>query len=189
MTKGLAEIVDMHSMEKESSYGPGIENICPPKTITFPPPMWMNKSVGRTQVLALLSDMGKTFFDGARAVRGLYYDIVRMIRRHEFTDAEVRSALSNYFSEPRICELLRVARAPDNIFLRYEAQQIGFGVALKQARAFRVPKSDGWKKRKLRRSAERLVAMCQESGQKVVSIYVQGFQVEVRPEEGTAIPA
>jgi hypothetical protein len=163
-------------------------NLDTPKTIVFPATYRLiKKNSTRTDILAELAAMGNTFASGCKAVRGLYFQITDLIREQDFTDMEVRQSLSKSFSEPRIAELLKVARAPDEIYKRYALRQIGFGAALREARSFTIVKTERWKNRKLRRSAERLVAMCREAGQNVVSIYVAGCRVDVKPEDGRVV--
>ena len=165
-------------------------NLSSPTTIHFPARFRLyHRNATRVQLLGELSKMGATFSRGAEAMRGLYYQIADMIRRHDFSDSEVREALKQHFPEQRISELLRVARAPQEVFNKYELKLIGFRAALKEAREFTLPKTEARTKRQLRRSAERLVAFVRKSGQSVVSIYVAGCSVEVKPEREREVNA
>ena len=96
---------------------------------------------------------------GAEAVIGVYMRICDLIRSGSLGDEQARSILSARFSRQRVSEIMRVARAPDEIYSRYTAGFFGFKAAVRQCRAYNVTSTSELKRRQVRRTAQRLVSL------------------------------
>ena len=101
--------------------------LAPEKTLVIPA-RWSisDTKASRPAVLADVRKMGETLNRGAEAICGLYLRLCDTIRDHNLTRDEVRAALSKALPEPRISELLRVANAPDGVYMRYRVGLVGF---------------------------------------------------------------
>lgn len=62
-------------------------------------------------------------------------------------------------------EILRVARAPEEIYSRYSTGFFGFKAALKSCRMYNVTPSEELTRRKIKRAAERLILLVNGAGE------------------------
>jgi len=99
-----------------------------------------------------------------------------LIRLHEMTDREIKESLGKHFPQPRISEIMRVSRAPDDVYRRYRAGFFGFKAALEQCRGYRVTSTSELNRRKIRRAAERLIVLLNGPAQ----LTVRGRVIEIR---------
>jgi len=127
-----------------------------------------------------LSLMADSLIRNCEAVAGLYRAMTDLIREAELTDEEVRGALDGKFPQPRISEILRVCRASDDVYHRYRAGFFGFKAALAETRGYTVTPSRELFRRKLRRTAERLVKL---AGDDQTEIEILGRKVVIYATE------
>lgn len=117
-----------------------------------------------TEVGKELSNLASIIVRGCDAIHGVYMRICDLIRDTELTDAQIRDALSRHFPSSRISEILRVSRAPEDVYRRYRAGFFGFKAALEQCRGYTVTATPELNRRKIRRAAERLVTLLDGPG-------------------------
>lgn len=108
---------------------------------------------------AELKRLAVVFAAGTQALGGLYMRICDTIRKSNLTDSEVRSVLESNLSAARVSELLRVAHAPEEVYIRYTTGFFGFKAALRECRGYVVTPSEELRRRKMRRTAERLIIL------------------------------
>lgn len=129
-------------------------------TLTFPQ-RWTVGCLDLGQSKRELDRLSSICIRGADAVIGVYMRICDLIRSGPLTDDEARSILSNHFAQPRVSEILRVARAPDEIYSRYTAGFFGFKAAVRQCRAYNITPADELKRRQIRRAIGRLISLAE----------------------------
>lgn len=145
--------------------------LAPPVTLSFPS-RW---TIGHKDAKVELGALAQTLTRGAEAMAGLYMRMCDLIRDAGLTDSEVREILSAHFPQPRISEILRVSRAPNEVYVRYTAGFFGFKSALKECRGYQVNTSAELNRRKTRRAAERLILLTGGSG----SIQIKGKVITI----------
>jgi hypothetical protein len=80
-----------------------------------------------------------------------------MIRTSTLPERDIRSALEKHFPQSRVSELMRVSRAPEEIYSRYTGGFFGFKAALKHCRLYNVTPQGELKRRQLMRAAHRIL--------------------------------
>lgn len=121
------------------------------------PSRWQFRQLSRREAVAELDRLGGIISKGVEALHGVYMGLTDLIRDHGLSDGEVRSALAGKFPQPRISELIRVARAPNEVYRRYQCGFFGFKAALQECRGYQITPSEELHRRKIRRTAERLL--------------------------------
>ena len=162
---------DLHSVNAN------IFELGPPVTVQFPG-RWCVSKLDYSAAVAEVQQLGTVAAKGIEAVTGCYLRICDMIRYHELTDDDVRAALAPSLPPPRISELLRVARADDETYMRYRGGMFGFRVALDRTRQYRIMPADKLRRRKIRLAAERLVTLSRGA----CELRVKSWLVQVRPQ-------
>lgn len=128
-----------------------------PVTVVFPGQFHLTQGKpSREQVLEQIDSMAATLNKGATAVRGLYLRICQTIREHNISDEDARATLGRHMPEPRVSEMLRIARSDKDLWARFEAGIIGYRSALRGARYYSI-NTETWKKRALRRTAQNFI--------------------------------
>lgn len=144
-------------------------------TITFPS-QWAIVKLRDADAQIEIKNMAKTIQRGTAAVVGLYMRMCQTIRQSTLSDAQVRDILSDHFNDQRISEILRVSRAPEQVYQKYTAGFFGFKAALRECRGYRIMETEDLHRRKLRRAARRLVELTSEP----MELEVQGRVVSIR---------
>lgn len=148
-----------------------------PKTLTIPCRWSVNNrqltSVEAQNEIAGLAEIVK---EGTRAIAGVYMRLCDVIRDAQLSDDDVRTALRPHFKDARISEILRVSRAPYEVYSRYSAGFFGFKATLSMCRGFRVPLSPEMRRRKIRRAAERLISLL--DGPQIIPVRGRVVRVE-----------
>lgn len=157
--------------------------ICEPTTIDFPS-RWTFHPKNQEEAARELSTLAETLAKGCEAVHGLYMRMCDLIRLTELPEDQIRKSLSRHFPQPRISEILRVSRAPDEVYRRYRAGFFGFKAALAECRGYRITPTKELNRRKIRRTAERLVALLDGPGElrirgKTITIYETHEKIHV----------
>jgi len=129
------------------------------------PGRWTLQHRDASSVSRELSTLAETLIRGCEALHGCYMRICDLVRLHELTDKEVKEALGKHFPQPRISEILRVSRAPEDVYRRYRSGFFGFKAALEQCRGYRVTPNAELNRRRIRRTAERLVLLLDGPGE------------------------
>lgn len=143
-------------------------------TITFPSQWYLKEeAVDDKRELMRLADIVAR---GTVALAGVYMRICQVIRSGALADEEVRKILEPYFSGPRISELLRVSRAPEAVYVRYRGGFFGFKAVLRQCRGYTVTPDIELRRRKLRRTAQRLVILAENE----TRIQLPEWLIEIR---------
>lgn len=119
-----------------------------------------------------LGKLAEVLAKGCEALGGLYMRMTDLIRSSGLADSEVRQALDRHFSPARISEILRVSRAPEQVYLRYRGGFFGFKAALRESRGYRITPNQELQRRKVRRAAQRLVALMPQPGELAVGARV-----------------
>lgn len=86
------------------------------------------------EVLSQLEAMAQIARNGSEALVGLYMRICDVIRQTNIPHKDARKVLSKYFCQPRVSEILRVSRAPHDVYTRYRIGFFGFKAALRATR-------------------------------------------------------
>lgn len=136
------------------------------------PSRWALRGKNARPALAELNSLAATIVRGCEAITGVYMRMTDLIRSTGLTDAQVREALEPHFPPARISEILRVSRAPESVYVRYTAGFFGFKAALRECRGYMVTPSDELRRRKIRRTAERLVLLLDGPAQITVRDHV-----------------
>lgn len=126
-------------------------------TVISIPSRWEVDNRTHAQALADIDRCAALLARAVEASRGLYLRICDSIRLHGLTDGEIRAVLSKHFQPPRVSEFLLIARAPDEVYRRYQLGFVGFRATLSRCRGYTVHSSDFLKRRKIRRAAERII--------------------------------
>jgi hypothetical protein len=146
-----------------------------PKIIEVPARWTLGRFTPETAAIELQA-LGEVLNRGCEALGGLYMRMCDLIRSSGLSDSEVRKALDRHFPEARISEILRVSRAPEQVYLRYRAGFFGFKAALRECRGYQVTPTGELTRRKVRRAAQRLVALMPQPGE----LAIGGRVVSVR---------
>lgn len=130
------------------------------KTFTLElPSRWSVEDRSHADAVKEIAQLGIVLSRGIDALHGVYMRITDLIREHKLTAAEIRSALGDTFPPPRVSEFILVANAPENTYRRYKTGFVGFKATLQECRGYRIAASDDLRRRKIRRTAERLVLL------------------------------
>lgn len=128
-------------------------------TVRFPSRWQLDRGKGVAAVRQEIADLAEIINRGTEAITGCYMRICDLIRSRGLTEAEVRDILSPHFPPPRISEILRVANAPEQVYLRYSTGFFGFKAALRVCRGYRVTPAARLLRVRARRAAERLILL------------------------------
>lgn len=137
-----------------------MQDLAPPHNISLPS-RWTIGSNTHAENIAELGRLATVLAKAAEAISGVYMRMCDTIRNGGLDDWEVRQALKPHFSEARISELLRVARAPEEVYKRYSGGFFGFKAALRECRLYNITPGEELKRRAVRRAAHRLVSLLQ----------------------------
>lgn len=135
------------------------QELAAPKTVAFPNRWTLRAFDDPMEAVSEINSLAQTLVTGAEAISGVYMRMCDVIRKADLPDWKVRQQLGKYFPQPRVSEIMKVARASDEVYLRYSAGFFGFKSALKQCRAYSITPSQELKRRQVRRAAERLIAL------------------------------
>lgn len=136
-----------------------MKELTEPKTIECPSRWTLFGSQTLEQGKTEIQKLAGIIVKGTEALGGVYMRLVDTIRHHGFTDDEVRKMLSRHFSEPRVSEILRVAKAPEEVYNRYMAGFFGFKAALRECRSYTITPGTELIRRKAKRAAIRLITL------------------------------
>jgi uncharacterized protein (DUF2236 family) len=139
------------------------------------PSRWVVINRDHQAAQAELSQIAIILVRSAEAIGDLYMRMCDLIRESDITDDEVRHILESHFPPSRISEILRVSRAPREVYIRYTAGFFGFKAALRQCRGYQVTAAKELCRRKIRRAAERLVLLLGGPAE----LHVRGHVVKV----------
>lgn len=134
------------------------------KTIAFPC-RWKLGKMTEEQSINEIDSLSRVLIEGCEAIAGVYMRLCDTIRESEAEDWVIRRSLSKHFSQPRVSEIMRVSRAPDDVYLKYTAGFFGFKAALEACRYYNITPTEHLKRRKVMRAAERLVQLTGGSGE------------------------
>jgi hypothetical protein len=148
------EQVERLTRRNGTAHGPLVE-LGEPVSITFP----CRWTLGVVNTLEELESLAPTIVKGVDAISGVFMRLCDTIRKSELPDWKVRQYLGKHFLPPRVSEIMRVTRAPDDVYLKYSAGLFGFKAALKQCRSFHVTPTDELNRRKAKKTAQRLVEL------------------------------
>lgn len=140
------------------------------------PTRWTLQKRDHQTATTELSKIAGLLVRGAEALGDLYMRMCDLIRESDLTDNEIRKILAPHFPQPRISEILRVSRAPREVYVRYTAGFFGFKAALRQCRGYQITPNAELCRRKIRRAAERLVLLVHGPAE----LSVRGHIVTVR---------
>lgn len=138
------------------------DEVADPNAVSFPCRWPGARHLSPAEASAEIESLAIVLNKGCEAIAGVYMRLCDTIRSNHLTDRDVRSALRQHFPESRISEILRVSRAPDDVYMKYTAGFFGFRAALRQCRYYHVTPSEHLKWRKARRAAEMLVRLFDE---------------------------
>lgn len=139
-----------------------MKELAPGEIITFPS-RWVIRRAGNYELE--LKQLAGIITRGAEAIAGVYMRMCDIVRQGSLTDSEVREILAPYFPQPRISELLRVSRAPEEVYKRYTAGFFGFKAALRECRGYQITGGPELLRRKIARAAERLILLTGGAGE------------------------
>lgn len=123
------------------------------------PPRWDFEKRTHAQALEEIDRLAGILSRGAEALSGLYIRICHTLRQHNLTNDEIREVLSPHFAPPRVSEFIRIANAPPHVYRRYHGGFIAFRAALAECRGYQITSNEEIKRRKIRRTAERLIEL------------------------------
>jgi hypothetical protein len=144
------------------------------ETTLVVPARWSCGRMTHAQAVAEVDNLARMLVNGIAALSGVYLRICDTIRQSGLTDDEIRDGLGKHFPPQRVSEFIRIARAPDEVYRRYRAGFVGFRATLSECRGYRLHSDDWLKRRKIRRTAERLIGLMGQG-----SVEVCGRQVTV----------
>lgn len=133
--------------------------LAPPIELTLPSRWTIKKSTSPQEDLREIETLSKIIVEAADAVTGVYMRLCDRIRTSTVPEKEIRTALEKHFPQSRASELMRVARAPEDIYLRYTAGFFGFKAALKHCRLYSITPGDELRRRQLMRAAHRILEL------------------------------
>jgi len=159
-------------------------DLCAPTIVEFPS-RWTIQKHDTVSAARELSSLAETLVKGCEAIHSLYMRMCDLIRQNQLSDNEVRKLLEKHFPHPRISEILRVSRAPDEVYRRYRAGFFGFKAALAECRGFTINSTSELTRRKIRRCAERLVLLLDGPGKLEIRGRVVSVALAVRTPVAT----
>lgn len=126
-------------------------------SLTFPT-RWVI-SGGQAEPEEELNRLCEILIKGADAIAGTYMRMCDLIRSSNVSDKRARGILSAYFPDSRVSEIIRVSRAPDEVYRRYTTGFFGFKAALREVRGYQITPTEELNRRKARRAAQRLTEL------------------------------
>ena len=139
----------------------GSLTLCKMETLelSMVPTRWDFARRTKPEAIAEIDRCAGILADGAERLCGLYLKICDMIRWQGLTPDEIREVLSKHFPSPRVSEFIRVSNAEPEVYRRYRCGIIGFRAVLDECRGYRIHDNKWRLHRKIRRAAERLIAL------------------------------
>lgn len=131
----------------------------PGYSVQFPSRWTVVKYENTQQVKRELGKLAETVIAGTKAVVGVYMRMCDLVRSSGLTDQEVRDVLLPLFPPPRVSDILRVSRAPRDVYERYTAGFFSFKAAVERCRLYHITPTEELRSRKIRRAADRLVEL------------------------------
>lgn len=167
---------------------PNSRELAPAVTIEIPS-RWAlpDHNAPRATVLKEVDHLCEKLETGVRALQGLYARVCDVIRTHNLSEKEIRPILAKHFPPPRVSDILRLARAPEDVYSRYRAGFFGFKAALHQCRLYHITPSKELRIRKMRRTADRLITLAK--GEPFIEIKTGGWTVTLKQDAVVAITA
>jgi hypothetical protein len=156
----------------------------PPTVLEIPNRFWDLTKRTHAEAVEEIGRLAGILSTGATALGGLYSRVCDLIRKNNLTDREIRDTLSKHFPSSRVAEFIRVANAPPEVYRRYYGGFIGFKTALAECRGYQIHTDDELRKKKIRRAAERLIALLAEG-----EVTIKGVRVTVVQPKEIAIEA
>ena len=135
------------------------DELAPPIELTLPSRWTIKKSVSPQDELREIENLSRIITESASAVAGVYMRLCDTIRSSAVSEKDIRAPLEKHFPQSRVSELMRVARAPEDIYARYSAGFFGFKAALKHCRLYSVTPSVELKRRQLMRATHRILKL------------------------------
>lgn len=140
-----------------------IKELSSPTSVSFPG-RWTLGELTDEQTVIEIENLSRIIVQGCEAISGVYMRLVGRIRECSLPDWKIRRELGKHFPQPRVSEIMRVARAPQDVYLKYSAGFFGFKSALKQCRYYHTSPTQMLLERQARRAAERLIALLGDTG-------------------------
>jgi hypothetical protein len=134
----------------------------------------------REEVIGELTKLVHTLSSGAKVLSGLYMRVCDMMRNYNLSDDDIRTVLRPHFSNPRICDFLKIVHSPDEVYRKYRGGFIGFRATIEQCRTFLVPQTELLKTKRVRRVAARLLFLMNHQPCEIRTL---GFKVMIVKDE------